>query len=68
MSSQGGEWMGTVGVTEHLGSDTFFRVGVGEEILTARINGEIDVRHGDTVYLDANPEHIYRFDSHGMAI
>jgi len=68
VSSQGGEWMGTVGVTEHLGSDTFFRVGVGEEILTARINGEIDVRHGDTVYLDANPEHIYRFDSHGMAI
>ena len=50
VSSQGGEWMGTVGVTEHLGSDTFFRVGVGEEILTARINGEIDVRHGDTVY------------------
>ena len=48
VSSQGGEWMGTVGVTEHLGSDTFFRVGVGEEILTARINGEIDVRHGDT--------------------
>ena len=68
VSSQGGEWMGTVGVTEHLGSDTFFRVSVGEEILTARINGEIDVRHGDTVYLDANPEHIYRFDSHGMAI
>ena len=68
VSSQGGEWMGTVGVTEHLGSDTFFRVAVGEEILTARINGEIDVRHGDAVYLDANPEHIYRFDSHGMAI
>jgi len=52
----------------HADSDTFFRVSVGEEILTARINGEIDVRHGDTVYLDANPEHIYRFDSHGMAI
>ena len=68
VSNQSGEWKGTVGVTEHLGSDTFFRVQVDNQTLTARVNGEIDVQHGDTVYLGVNPEHIYKFDSNGMAM
>jgi len=68
VSSDQGQWSGVVGVTEHLGSDTFFRVQVADNTLTARVNGEIDVQHGDTVYLDANPEHIYKFDSQGQAI
>ncbi len=68
VSSDSGEWSGVVGVTEHLGSDTFFRVHVDDLILTARVNGEINVQHGDTVYLGAHPDHIYKFDSQGMAI
>ena len=68
VSNDAGEWKGVVGVTEHLGSDTFFRVEVDNETLTARVNGEIDVQHGDTIYLDALPEHIYKFDDQGMAI
>lgn len=68
VSSDSGEWKGEVGVTEHLGSDTFFRVHFDEDVLTARINGEIDVHHGDTVYLSANAEHIYKFDNQGLAI
>jgi len=67
VSSDHGDWKGVVGVTEHLGSDTFFRVHMDDETLTARVNGEIDVQHGDNVYLSANPEHIYKFDSHGLA-
>lgn len=68
VSSDSGEWKGEVGVTEHLGSDTLFRVHFDEDVLTARINGEIDVHHGDTVYLSANAEHIYKFDNQGLAI
>lgn len=68
VSNDSGTWKGTVGVTEHLGSDTFFRVQFEDETLTARVNGEIDVQHGDTVYLSAAPEHIYKFDSDGMAV
>ena len=67
VSKDSGKWNGTVGLTEHLGSDTFFRVHVDDQVLTARVNGEIDVHHGDSIYLDANPERIYRFDSAGMA-
>jgi len=68
VSKENGMWKGTVGVTEHLGSDTFFRVHIDNEVLMARVNGEIDVHHGDTVYLDANPDRIYKFDSSGMAV
>jgi len=68
VSDSSGAWKGTVGVTEHLGSDTFFRVQVDDHTLTARVNGEIDVHHGDIVCLSANPEHIYKFDEKGVAI
>ena len=68
VSTENGMLKGTVGVSEHLGSDTFFHVHVDNEIITARVNGEVDVHHGDTVFLDANPERIYKFDSDGMAI
>jgi len=68
LSTENGLWKGTVGVTEHLGSDTFFRVHIDEDVLTARVNGEIDVHHGDTVYLEAEPQRIYRFDRDGMAL
>ena len=68
VSQESGDWQGLVGVTEHLGSDTFFRVQMGDNTLTARVNGEIDVQHGDSVYLSAHPEHIYKFDQQGLAI
>jgi len=61
-------WKGTVGVTEHLGSDTFLRVDVDDETLTARVSGELSVHHGDTVYLSVNDEHVYRFDEQGLAL
>ena len=68
VSTENGRWKGVVGVSEHLGSDTFFRVHIGDDVLTARVNGEINVHHGDTVYLDADPQRIYKFDSDGLSL
>ncbi|WP_284261622.1 ABC transporter ATP-binding protein [Roseicyclus amphidinii] len=65
-----GDWQGTVGVSEHLGSDTFFHVtcaGIAEP-LTVRVGGEVDLRYGDTVHLTPDPEHLHRFDAQGLRI
>ncbi len=69
ISLEGGEWRGKVGVSEHLGSDTFLRVDVqGVGTLTVRADGEFPARHGDTVGLTPDPERIHRFDEKGLRI
>ncbi|WP_299870146.1 ABC transporter ATP-binding protein [uncultured Hoeflea sp.] len=69
VSKTSGQWKGTVGVSEHLGSDTFLRVNVeGLEPLTVRADGEVELYHGDTVYLTPEPSKLYRFDADGKAI
>ena len=69
MSKTAGQWKGTVGVSEHLGSDTFLRVNVkGHEPLTVRADGEVDLYHGDTVYLSPSASKLYRFDAAGLAL
>lgn len=68
VSTQSGVWKGKIGVSEHLGSDTFFHVtvaGFGEP-LTVRAGGEVDLHYGDTVFLSPDPLHIHRFDAKGM--
>ncbi|XDA97878.1 ABC transporter ATP-binding protein [Sulfitobacter sp. LCG007] len=68
VAAGGGTWTGTVGVSEHLGSDTFFHVNVDglAEPLTVRAGGEIDLHHGDTIHLIPNEEHLHRFDDKGL--
>ncbi|WP_353643619.1 ABC transporter ATP-binding protein [Mesorhizobium sp. WSM2239] len=69
ISTSAGEWKATVGVAEHLGSDTFLHVnadGVGP--LTVRADGEISVRHGDTVFLTPDPTKLHRFSEDGRAM
>lgn len=68
VSRDTGTWQGTVGVSEHLGSDTFLHVHVDgiAEPLTVRADGEFAVHHGDNVYLSPNPEHIHKFDEKGL--
>jgi multiple sugar transport system ATP-binding protein len=64
-----GEWLGTVGVAEHLGSDTFLHVhvdGIGQ--LTARSEGEFGIQHGERAYLTPDPARIHRFDAKGTAM
>ncbi len=65
-----GAWKGTVGVAEHLGSDTFFYVHLEESAtpVTVRAGGEIDMHHGDTIYLTPDHDHIHRFGSDGLRI
>ncbi|KPA99985.1 ABC transporter ATP-binding protein, partial [Ahrensia marina] len=66
-----GVWKGVVGVSEHLGSDTFLRVNVDgvDEGLVVRAEGDVALYHGDTVYLSPeNDSRIYKFDQNGQAV
>ena len=69
ISTTAGEWKAKVGVAEHLGSDTFLHAqadGVGQ--LTVRADGEMDIHHGDTVYLTPDQTKLHRFGADGKAI
>jgi multiple sugar transport system ATP-binding protein len=67
---EGAPWAGEVGLSEHLGSDTFLHVhGTGlAETITVRAGGEVPLRHGDRVGLTPNPERIHRFDAKGLRL
>jgi multiple sugar transport system ATP-binding protein len=70
VSKSEGTWKGRVGVSEHLGSDTFLHIhdtGLADT-MTVRADGEIDVHHGDTVYLTPEPDKMHRFDDMGLRI
>lgn len=69
LSLEAGEWSGTVGVSEHLGSDTFLHVTVhGVGPLTVRAGGEVAVHHGDRVFLTPQPDKIHHFGPDGEAL
>jgi multiple sugar transport system ATP-binding protein len=70
VSTTEGAWRGRVGVSEHLGSDTFFHVtGTGlADAITVRAGGEVDLHHGDTVFLTPEADKIHRFDREGLRI
>ncbi|MCW1933851.1 ABC transporter ATP-binding protein [Pararhodobacter zhoushanensis] len=65
-----GTWTGTVGVSEHLGSDTFFHVTVEgfDTPLTVRAGGEVSLHYGDTIHLTPDPAQLHRFDAQGLRI
>ena len=65
-----GAWQGTVGVAEHLGSDTFIHIhGIeGCDPMTVRAEGDVAVRHGDTVYLTPDMTKLHKFDAQGLRI
>ena len=67
ISATEGAWRGTVGVSEHLGSDTFFHVhdtGLAP-MVTVRAGGEVGLSHGDTIFLTPEADKIHRFDENG---
>jgi len=68
VSTASGEWKGTVGVAEHLGSDTFLHVNSEVGTLTVRADGEIRVDHGDEIWLTPDATKLHRFDQDGKAI
>ena len=63
-----GEWKATVGVAEHLGSDTFLHVNSEVGPLTVRADGEIKVAHGDEIWLTTDATKLHRFYQDGKAI
>ena len=68
VSATEGHWQGKVGVAEHLGSDTFFHIhetGLAETI-TVRAPGEVNFRHGDTIYMTPRSEQLHRFGADGL--
>ena len=65
-----GQWQGTVGVAEHLGSDTFFHIhntGLTETI-TVRAIGDVSLRHGDTIHLNPRMDELHKFDAQGLRV
>jgi len=69
-SATEGTWKGTVGVSEHLGSDTFFRVHTDghADPITVRAGGDVDLHHGDTIYMTPKEDQIHRFGQDGQRI
>jgi multiple sugar transport system ATP-binding protein len=65
-----GMWQGTVGVAEHLGSDTFFHIhNTGfAEALTVRAIGDVNLTHGDTIHLNPRMDELHKFDAQGLRI
>jgi multiple sugar transport system ATP-binding protein len=65
---QGG-WEGTVGLSEHLGSDTFLKVATDRVgTINVRAGGEVLLRHGDRVRLSPQAGKIHRFGADGKAM
>ncbi len=65
-----GLWTGRVGLSEHLGSDTFLHIhetGLAETI-TVRTTGDFDAHHGDTVFLTPEADKVHRFDAQGLRL
>ncbi len=64
-----GRWQGVVGLSEHLGSDTFLKVAVpGLEPMTVRAGGERSFHHGDKIGLAPQPGKLHRFGADGKAM
>ena len=61
---------GTVGVSEHLGSDTFFHVSVAgiSQPITVRVGGEVGLHYGDKVHLSLAADHVHKFDQKGFRL
>jgi multiple sugar transport system ATP-binding protein len=69
VSKTDGVWRGTVGVAEHLGSDTFVHVHSDElGQLTARTGGEVPLKYGEVIYLTPESSKIHRFDENANAL
>ncbi len=70
ISDSSGNWEGKVGVSEHLGSDTFVHVHFEEasEPLTVRAGGDLELKYGAKVFLTPDPKQLHRFDKNGQAI
>ena len=64
-----GGWAGVVGLSEHLGSDTFLKVATeAVGTINVRAGGEVMLRHGDKVRLSPQTGKVHRFGPDGTAL
>ena len=70
ISDSTGTWKGTIGVSEQLGSDTFFHVKCEfqDQSITVRAIGGLELAYGQTVFLTPEKENLHRFDKDGLRI
>ena len=70
ISDTNGTWEGTIGVSEQLGSDTFFHVKCKfqDQSITVRAVGGLELAYGQTVFLTPDQKHLHRFDKSGLRI
>jgi len=70
LSPDQGLWQGTVGVSEHLGSDTFIRVDVDgvPETMTVRAPGKVRLNYRDRVFVTPQEASMHRFDAEGLRV
>ncbi len=68
IATDAGDFAGKVGVAEHLGSDTFLHVHTDHGTINVRAPGELNLSHGDQVYLTPDPQKIHRFGPDGLAL
>ncbi|MGR3570526.1 ABC transporter ATP-binding protein [Brevirhabdus sp.] len=70
LSPDSGLWAGTVGVSEHLGSDTFIRVDVDgvSETMTVRAPGKMRLDYHDRVFVTPQEANMHRFDAKGLRL
>lgn len=68
VSKDSGEWQGRVTVAEHLGSDTFLHVNSDHGGMTVRVGGQMNVGHGDTIWMTPDANHLHRFGADGVRI
>jgi multiple sugar transport system ATP-binding protein len=70
ISAESGTWKGVVGISEHLGSDTFIRVDMegADDMITVRVQGQVRIAMGDKVFLTPEDVHLHRFDKVGLRV
>jgi multiple sugar transport system ATP-binding protein len=70
ISTTSGAWTRKIDVSEHLGSDTFFHVAVEgfDAPLTMRASGEVDLHHGDRIFLMPDAQNFHTFDREGLRV
>lgn len=69
VSKDKGTWAGTVEISEHLGSDTFFYVSLDDiGTISVRIEGEVGLQNGDRVFITPQKGKLHRFDEQDLAL
>lgn len=69
LSTEQGTWAGTVGVIEHLGSESFLHINIeGKGTVTVKADGDCPLKYGDSIYLSAPAGKVLKFDNNGLTI